>query len=152
MFQLHRSIKLAFASSCLLVCPSKVEVVSPKTRRTDSLTGRANTQSEHFGPTSRCQLSKYGSVSSAFRGKKSVAYSHLRTAVLITDCERNVLFSFFPDRQADCLSITSVFLVGFFVGLIPKFKLNSICLRIFNNSGIVFQYGRCIKLKYSLLN
>lgn len=79
----HRSVKLAFTATCLFVRPKEWKLSVPKHGRADSLPRRANTQSEHFGQTSRSQLSKYVGVSLCFqRQKVCCVHSHLRAIVL----------------------------------------------------------------------
>lgn len=75
--------KISLYSDVFARPPKEWKLSVPKHGRTDSLPGRANTQSEHIGQTSRSQLSKYVGVSLCFqRQKVCCVHSHLRAIVL----------------------------------------------------------------------
>lgn len=110
----HWRVKLAFTASCLLVRPKEWKLSVPKHGRTDSLPGRANTQSEHFGQTSRSQLSKYVGVSLCFqRQKVCCVHSHLRAIVLKLATREECCVQFL---LAVCLSMNA------FSGVFPVYS------------------------------
>lgn len=132
----HWSVKLAFTASCLLVRPKECKLSVPKHGRTDS--GRANTQSEHFGQTSRSQLSKYVGVSLCFqRQKVCCVHSHLRAIVLNNWTREKCGVQFYWQfvRQSTRFPVFSPCLAR----LLLKGKLNHDFVRIFYSLSVVFK-------------